>query len=185
MNEATEAFVIGQYEVRPAAYHPYDPRCPEVARRVIAMIASRLPEATVEHIGSTAVPGCAGKGVVDLMVVYPPGKLQDAKDAVDSLGFQHWEGPDAFGDDRPVRIGAVQYDGTEFRLHVHLIAADDPEVARQRAFRDKLRADPALVAAYCARKREILESGVTYGPHYADAKTEFIMGAVSESAHRT
>ena len=29
--------------------------------------ASGLP---VEHVGSTAVPGCAGKGVIDLMIPY-------------------------------------------------------------------------------------------------------------------
>jgi GrpB-like predicted nucleotidyltransferase (UPF0157 family) len=43
------------------------------------MITSRFPALTVEHVGSTSVPGCSGKGVIDLMVVYPPGLLKDTK----------------------------------------------------------------------------------------------------------
>jgi GrpB-like predicted nucleotidyltransferase (UPF0157 family) len=39
-------------------------------------------------VGSTSVPGCAGKGVIDLMVVYPPGHLDDTKAVLADLGFQ-------------------------------------------------------------------------------------------------
>ena len=37
----------------------------------------------VEHIGSTAVPGCAGKGIVDLAAFYPPDMLPATRDAID------------------------------------------------------------------------------------------------------
>lgn len=167
------------YEFRPAGCYPYDPRSPEVAERLIVLIGARMPEAQIEHIGSTAVPNCDGKGVIDLMLLYEPGQLETAKTAVDSLGFQKWEGRDAFPDTRPVRIGAIMHDGTLFRIHCHLLASDAEEVARQRRFRDFLRADSELVKGYVARKRAILDDGITYGPDYANAKDEFIAGAVS------
>lgn len=166
--------VMLPYEVRPAAVHPYDPRSPDVAKRLIDWLENEMPGATVEHIGSTAIPGCDGKGVIDLMLLYPPGRLEDAKGIVDRLGFQRWDAPDAHPESRPVRLGAIEHDGTIFRIHLHLIAPDSPEVAGQRRFRDRLRADPALVAAYVAKKRAIIASGITYGPRFADAKSEFI-----------
>lgn len=162
------------YDVRPAAVLPWDPRSPEVARRLIALIEPVIPGATIEHIGSTAIPDCDGKGVIDLMLVYPAGGLAAAKAAVDGLGFQRWEAPGAHPDTRPVRIGAIEYDGTLFRAHVHLLAPDAPEVEQQRQFRDRLRADPKLVADYVATKRSIIARGITWGPSFGEAKSDFI-----------
>ena len=80
--------IVGPYEDRQAACQGYDSRAVEVAQRVAASIRSHLPGVTVEHIGSTSVPGCAGKGIVDLMLVYPDGQLAAAWDVLDALGFQ-------------------------------------------------------------------------------------------------
>ncbi len=183
MSDDMTGGVIGHYEyVRyddaSAAYQPYDPRYPVVAERVAGLIRERMPEAVVEHVGSTAVPGCAGKGVVDLLLLYPPGHLAAARDAVDGLGFQRHIAPDAFPEERPVRIGTIEHDGDTFRLHVHIIAADSPEVAEQRRFRDRLRADPALVTAYVARKRAVLAEGVVDGGGYNRGKESFILGVL-------
>ena len=162
------------YVVRPAAVHPWDPRAPEVARRLIETIQPVALGATIEHIGSTAVAGCDGKGVIDLMLVYPEGGLNRVKQVVDGFGFQRWEAPGAHPDSRPVRIGAIEHDGTFFRIHIHLISPDSEEVEHQRQFRDRLRADPQLVADYVATKREIIERGITWGPSFGEAKSDFI-----------
>lgn len=171
---------IGTYQVQAAAYRPYDPRFPRVAELVSDLIQEEMPRARVVHAGSTAVPGCAGKGNVDLLLLYPPGQLARARDALDRLGFQRWTGRDAFPESRPVRIGTITDDGATFRLHVHVVAEDSPEVAEQIAFRDALRADPALVRAYEARKREVIAAGITYGPDYSRAKEGFIRGLTSD-----
>jgi GrpB-like predicted nucleotidyltransferase (UPF0157 family) len=167
-----------RYDDPAAAFQPYDRRCPAVAARVIALIEARLPAMTVEHIGSTAVPACDGKGVIDLMLLYPPGGLEAAREGLDRLGFQPYTAPGAFGDDRPVRIGSIVHNGTTFRLHVHLLASDAPEVATQRRFRDALRADPALVGDYVARKRAILAAGITTSIEYNRGKEEIIRRAI-------
>jgi GrpB-like predicted nucleotidyltransferase (UPF0157 family) len=83
-----EKAVISLYQIGPPACHDYDPRAGEVAGRVARLITARLPTVQVEHIGSTAVPGCAGKGIVDLMVLYPEGQLEAVKEALAVLGFQ-------------------------------------------------------------------------------------------------
>lgn len=148
--------IIGPYEDRRAVCQDYDRRTAEVAQRVATSIQANLPGALVEHVGSTSVPGCAGKGVVDLMLLYPDGQLPAARDVLDALGFQRQTTRDPFPEDRPLRTGSVVSDGTTFLLHVHLIAASSPEAEELRCFRDRLRADPDLVASYVAAKKAIL-----------------------------
>ena len=97
--------IVGPYEDRQAVCHDYDRRTAEVAQRVAASIRSHLPGVLVEHIGSTCVLGCAGKGIVDLMLVYPEGQLAAARDVLDALGFQRQTTRDPFPEDRPMRHG--------------------------------------------------------------------------------
>jgi GrpB-like predicted nucleotidyltransferase (UPF0157 family)/mannose-6-phosphate isomerase-like protein (cupin superfamily) len=130
----------------------------------------------VEHVGSTAVPECAGKGVVDLMVLYPPGHLTEVKDLLKTLGFQQQMGRMPFPEDRPMRLGSIDYDGTRFLLHVHVISLDSPEVHELRSLRDRLRKDGTIVEQYVALKRRIIADGVTDSMDYSVRKGEFIAG---------
>ena len=66
---------IGPYVRLPATVVPWDPRSLEVAEMVTAMVRERRPDLAVEHIGSTAVPGLPGKGVVDLAIAVDPDAL--------------------------------------------------------------------------------------------------------------
>jgi GrpB-like predicted nucleotidyltransferase (UPF0157 family) len=61
-----------------------------------------------------------------------------------------------------------------------VLAAASQESKEMRAFRDRLRADPGLVAAYVARKREIIESGVSDSLEYVRVKGSFVQGVLSE-----
>jgi RimJ/RimL family protein N-acetyltransferase/GrpB-like predicted nucleotidyltransferase (UPF0157 family) len=170
--------VIGPYQDRPAACQNHDPRAAEVARRVAALIESHLPGIVVEHVGSTAVPGCAGKGIVDLMLVYPEGRLETARALLDALGFQRQTTRDPFPEERPMRVGSVEHGGTTFLLHVHVLAAPSPEVQQMRSFRDHLRADPGLVAAYITATKAILAGGVTDPVDYSIRKGGFVQAVL-------
>ena len=134
----------------------------------------------MEHVGSTSVPGCAGKGVVDLMVLYPPGQLSEVREGLDALGFQRQTGRDPFPEQRPMRIGSIEFDGTRFPLHAHVIASDSPEVSELRTFRDRLRGDPMLLDQYVALKRKIIGEGVTDSLEYSIRKGDFIAGILRD-----
>ena len=148
--------------------------------RSAQLIESHLPDVKVEHVGSTAVPGCAGKGVVDLMVLYPPGQLSEVREGLDALGFQRQTGRDPFPEERPMRIGSIEFEGTRFRLHAHVIASDSPEVSEFRTFRDRLRGDPMLLEQYVALKRKIIAEGVTDSLDYSIRKGDFIAGILRD-----
>ena len=172
---------IGLYRSLPAACRDYDPRSTEVAGQIGKMILAQLPSLTVEHIGSTAIPGCAGKGIIDLMILYPDGQLEAAKATLDALGFQRQTSRDPFPEDRPMRVGAMEYQGTTFQLHAHVIAASSSEASTLCAFRDQLRANPELRADYVVRKREIIAAGMTDSVDYCLAKGEFITQVVTST----
>ena len=166
---------IAAYEPRPAECRDYDPRAATVARMVAFLISNNLPQVHAEHVGSTAVPRCAGKGIVDLMIPYrDDDELATIKQLLDRLGFQHQTCRDPFPEDRPMRVGAIDYDGETFLLHVHVVPAESPEVQEMRFFRDCLKADPELMMLYVARKREIIGRGVTDSLDYCHAKADFI-----------
>jgi GrpB-like predicted nucleotidyltransferase (UPF0157 family) len=172
---------IRPYFHEPPACLEYDPRAAEVARRVAALITRRLPMVTVEHIGSTAVPGCAGKGVVDLMLLYPEGHLEMARETLDNLGFQRQTMGHLFPESRPMRVGAVNCRGRTFRVHVHVIEVTSGEVAALRAFRERLRADPQFAAAYVAHKQNVLATGVMDPQDYTHKKGSFVEEALGLS----
>ena len=97
------------------------------------------------------------------------------------LGFQLHIGRNPFPADRPVYVGTWEHEGEPFRIHLHAIPADDPEVEAQRRFRDALRADPALVAAYAERKWAVLAAGVTDGHDYNLGKEAFIRSVIGDT----
>jgi GrpB-like predicted nucleotidyltransferase (UPF0157 family) len=165
---------IGPYIHKPAELQPYNPLYPNIAQYVADLIRTKLNCVKVEHIGSTAIEGCDGKNIIDLMALYPKGFLEKTKDALSALGFQPQPHKDPFPENRPMRVGAVDYDGLLFQIHVHVIHQDDAEAILTLKFRDILRKDKQLRDRYVQCKRQILQAGSTDSLDYCRAKSSFI-----------
>jgi len=165
---------ILQYEAPALCCEPVQAAMRAAARAIADYLRQQVPGVEVEHIGSTAVPGCAGKGIIDLLVLYREGDLPTVRRRIDQLGFQRQASRAPFPEERPMRVGAFEHEGRRYFLHVHVVAADASEVDDARFFRDCLRADPELRSAYVALKQKILASGITGPTDYAIAKGEFI-----------
>ena len=176
---------IGPYPRLPLAIRPPDPGCAIVARMVAELVAERRANLVVEHLGSTAVPGLAGKGVVDLGI-HPsdPVHVPAITELLLELGFQPQDNANAFPPTRPLVLGGLapgDGDDAPRQIHFHVIP-DAAEWSRQIAFRDALRGDPELVERYAALKREIVDAGITSGLRYSMAKTAFIRSVLGEHA---
>jgi GrpB-like predicted nucleotidyltransferase (UPF0157 family) len=170
------------YAILSPAYVEYDPAAPAVAQRIIALIEAAAPWVKAEHIGSTAIPDCAGKGIVDLVTLYPRGTLEKTREAIDGLGFQHQRAGHEFPEDRPMRVGAIDHLGRTYRVHVHVVAAESAEAKALYRFRDVLRMDAKLRDEYQAKKRAILQSGTSDPAGYTHAKGEFINAVIGSAA---
>lgn len=170
--------LIGMYRASTVEYLPHDFESRRVAEWIADLIIHSDGSLQVEHIGSTSVPGCWGKGIVDLLVQYDSGCLETARNALDRLGFQRQPGMDVFPESRPMRVGSVQYFGRSYRLHAHIVARGSDEAHDLVRFRDLLRADIRLRRAYEAEKRAILARGIVNGSEYSDSKGDFIRRAL-------
>ena len=103
---------IGRYRRVPVQVHQADPHAPEVARRLTARIATRWP-GTAEHVGSSAVPGLAGKNIIDLLLAAPPAHIPAITQTLLELGFQP-QRPAAFPATRPMLWGTFRHRGTDY-----------------------------------------------------------------------
>ena len=151
---------------------------PAVARRVVELIAAKRPGALAEHIGSSAVPGLAGKGTVDLLLPTPADDIPAVTEDLLALGFQRQQVVTAFPPTRPMLQGIIRHGASSFRVHVHVVPSSSPEVGALRGFRDALLADPALRKEYAQLKRAIVDSGTVDSVAFSKAKHAWIVGVL-------
>jgi ABC-type lipopolysaccharide export system ATPase subunit len=118
----------------PVEVHEADPATPEVARRLVALIATRWPGTPAEHVGSSAVAGLAGKGIIDLLLAAELAHIPAITDALVGLGFQR-QIPAAFPAGRPMLWGGFRHSNGIARSRVEevlgLVGLD--KVAGRRA----------------------------------------------------
>lgn len=176
--------IMGPYKKLQATFHPYDHRAPEVAEHLKKLIELYMPEVTIDHIGSTAIPGCLGKGIVDLVALYPNGLLDVVKAQLSAMGFQRQgkEFRNRFPDTRPIMMGTFEYDNTSFLVYVHVIHETSYEAVRMRIFRDRLCNNPELLSAYIAEKKRIIfKEGVTDTEDYWEMKQSIIQRILGDN----
>lgn len=140
----------------------------------------------VEHIGSTAIPGLSAKPILDLMLGVPSVDDLDAiVDPVEALGYLHWQSWEAIVAGRRyfyrVRPAAEPTEGapahaapTVHTHHLHIVPFEGSFWRVHILFRDRLRADPTLAAAYEALKRELAARFPDDREGYMEAKGMFI-----------
>ncbi len=166
--------VIGPYCEQAAACRDFDPRAADVARQVCGLINGHLPKVRVEQVGSTAVPGCAGRGIVDLLLSSAEAAdVSTATDLLTRLGFQQG-GEAILPTCPPPYCGTLNHNGEPFPLHVYVLPAGAPEIDSMRFLRSCLRADVELMRAYVAQKRAIITAGTTDPAAYNRQKGEFL-----------
>lgn len=141
------------------------------AKRIRAAISGIA--LTVDHIGSTSVPGLPAKPILDLAVCVGPSNEDRAAEGLCGLGYS----------DHGLRSGRlfVRCDAKGARTHnLHLYLDGDVQRSKQISFRDALRADPKLRDAYAALKQELVAKlGVAGRERYADAKADFIKAVIA------
>jgi GrpB-like predicted nucleotidyltransferase (UPF0157 family) len=154
---------------------PYDSRWPAAfaaeARRIEAALGD-IP-IRLHHIGSTAVPGLCAKPVIDMLLEVADLNHLDARKLVlEALGY---EAKGEFG--IPGRRYFRRDAANGIRTHqVHAFVAATEAVNRHLAFRDYLRAHPAVAQAYGALKARLAEKFVLDPDGYMDGKDAFIKG---------
>ena len=154
----------------------YDPLWPTLFEEERARIELTIAafSASIDHMGSTAVPGLCAKPIVDLLVTVEAfGTPERYIPALGPLGYVFRADPanterHAFGKrDAQGRRPVPGY-------NLHIVQQGGREHWRTRAFRDYLRMHPEAAQEYGDLKRRL---AVTYGSDrdaYTRAKTAFV-----------
>jgi len=146
------------------------------AARLIGRVQRALGDraVTVDHVGSTAVPGLVAKDVIDLQIGVRSLADADAPEFVEALqrsGFPRVEGSTVDngkdGTPWPKRFHGSADPGRV--AHVHVREVDGPGYRWALGFRDWLRADAGAREEYAALKLDLLSQMLTTDD-YADAK---------------
>jgi GrpB-like predicted nucleotidyltransferase (UPF0157 family) len=136
----------------------------------------------IEHVGSTAVPGLPGKPVLDVgIAVASEGEADACIAPLRALGYEY---RGAYGDDPRRRYYVRDAEGHRVaQIHLYVLPARAWD--EKLAFRDALRADPALARAYAAEKWRVADAVGWDKGAYSVAKGPFIEAALErQGSHR-
>lgn len=155
----------------------YDPAWPERFEQERARIVGALGERalSVDHIGSTSVPGLAAKPIIDICLAVGDSSDEDTylPDLLRAGYVLRAREPD-WHEHRVLRT-------TECDVIVHVFTLGSPEIERCLIFRDRLRQAPGERELYEATKRELARTPWPTRQHYADAKTDVIEEIISRA----
>jgi GrpB-like predicted nucleotidyltransferase (UPF0157 family) len=150
----------------------YDPRWPETFERLHSRIWAALKDValSVEHVGSTSVPGLPAKPIIDISIVVPDRSyVQTAISRLASLGYVHRgdlgiEGREAFANP----------DGLPAH-NLYLCPRDTVALANHLAIRNYLRSHPEAATEYGELKRRLAERFPHDIDGYIDGKTTLLL----------
>lgn len=143
------------------------------ADAAIARLQSLLgAETDISHVGATAVPGCATKGDVDLVVHVEPQEYLSARAVLD----QHFE--KNLGSPRDGDFASFADNNGAFPLGIQLVVRGSAYDTFQK-FSEQLRRSGELRASYNALKRSFVGADMDT---YRKAKAEFIERTLASAA---
>jgi GrpB-like predicted nucleotidyltransferase (UPF0157 family) len=156
----------------------YNPAWPELFRQEAEFLKSLLGDEiiAVDHFGSTAIPGIKAKPVIDVLIQIPTKFLsaeaeQKLKDNnYDKRVFDHR--------DEPMYPKMIENNIATHNLHFTKISSKFAET--MIAFRNKLRADPALAKEYETLKTDMAKNFTNDRQAYYKAKVAFFEKAVGK-----
>jgi len=162
--------LIGGPEKREIVIVDYDAAWPGKFAKHAAIIGQALGSKTlsIEHMGSTSVPGLAAKPIIDILVlVENSGNEVAYLPALLAAGYVLRVREPDWHEHRMLRT-------PELDVHVHIFSSGCPQAARQLAFRDRLRSNAEDLLLYESVKRRLAKEDWQDMNDYAQAKSEVI-----------
>ena len=164
--------IVTSAEKPKATYQEYDVRYPMVFEEISRRFSELDAPFVIEHVGSTAVPGCGGKGILDIVAIYEDEKLEQSTEFLTQHGFskQGEEFVRPWPDSRPMLLGNYEFQESRYLVYVHVLHFESDEIRRFRVFRDRLAGNKELISEYNEVKSRIISEGIFDTDHYAFRK---------------
>ena len=148
----------------------YDPEWPRLFEREAERIRSALGDKvlSLEHVGSTSVPGLAAKPKIDIQLVVADSADEPAYvPALEAAGY-------VLQIREPDWYEHRMFKGPDTDVNLHVYTSGCPEIDRVLLFRDWLRSHTSDRQLYERTKRELARVNWKYMQNYADAKTAVV-----------
>ena len=156
----------------------YDPGWPETFARLRDAVWPAVAEHahSIEHVGSTSVPGLAAKPVIDMtIVVRDDAGLPRVIASLADIGYTHR------GDLGVAGREAFRAPAALPRHHLYACVAGDKSLMNHLAVRDTLRGDAERAQAYGDLKQQLATRFPDDMESYLEGKTDFILGILDEA----
>lgn len=166
---------------------PYDPQWAARAAKEREWLTDLLGPwlvGTIEHVGSTAIPGLAAKPIIDLAASVEDLDAATAG-AVEDLAANGWQYVPPDLDGRAWRRFFVKPDvsGRRREAHLHLIETGHPRWNALIEFRDALRSDDTLAGRYENLKLQLSDQYGDDREAYTHGKAAFVASVLSNSGN--
>jgi len=133
-------------------------------------------EYSIEHIGSTAVPGLAAKPIIDIDIVYKDEAVfTQIKTRLELIGYYHNGNQGIEGREVFKRAGTSHHEVLDtIKHHLYVCSIDSPALKRHLITRDYLRNNELAKAEYQQVKYELAERAGQDQKIYADLKEKHV-----------
>jgi len=160
---------------KPVTVEEYSADWPRLFNEEAERISASLNELqkTIEHIGSTAVPGLRAKPVIDIMIGV--SLLEQADTCVPFIERTGYLYRPEHEHSMPERR-YFERSGSEIDYHVHMVVFGSKFWRDHIFFRDYLRENPEAAQQYADLKKELAEKFRDNRGAYTSGKAEFIQG---------
>ena len=165
-----ETGLIGGIEKREIKVVDYDPVWVQRFEMHRDIIAKALGDAalSIEHIGSTSVPGLVAKPIIDILVVVGNSAVESTYlPQLEAAGYVLRVREPDWHEHRMLRT-------REQDVHVHVYSAGCGEIERNLTFRNRLRTNARDRSRYAEAKRGLAKNDWPDMNAYSKAKTEVI-----------
>lgn len=157
--------------------HEYDPVWAEWFVGLHALLAEALGDAclSIEHVGSTSVPGLAAKAIIDIDIAFPAGGLDRVSERLTTLGYVH-NGDQGVPGREAFKLADEAHRARLPAHHLYACPEGNPELARHLFFREWMKSHPEDRDEY-ARKKFLLAELCDHDRRlYADVKAVALDG---------
>jgi len=160
-----------------AKLYPYDSTAPELFAQAKEKIKKILPNAEIEHVGSTAIPELGGKGMIDILIAIPDWQEKaGAVKTLGDLGFTHVN-PERGDYIFLSKVGETKKND----IHLHLTSVGSAEYHNLLDFRNYLLVHPDEVGHYATLKETWLKDAGGDRKHYGHFKNDYITNLLNQS----
>jgi len=154
------------------SFKKYSKKFPKLYQLERKRIRKILPHAQIAHIGSTAVPGLGGKGIIDVGIAMPKKYRISARNKLEKAGYTFKEsGGDA---ERFFLRRDYKYRGKTRRVHLHLTWLNSPNWKKNLALVWYLKRNRAVAEEYTQIKKKAVLFAKGDGEKYRKYKDNYL-----------